>query len=289
MPPTPSARRARGLTAAERALAELPDADRDAGDRPRRRRLAPGRGRDRRLAPGRAPLAPGRRDRARRGRRPRAPGRSMRFDLVAGLAANAPSTSGALAAAPPLLSLEIDAAGSTRSARPSAPHRGAPPHPRQLVRRERIDAVVGVGREGINIELAEQLEQLGSVRKREPRAAPARPLGAPRGGAPARPVRESRPVPASQRRRAGSESLGVGSSLSRLGTPRPDLAVRRRSTAGTAPSSPCCARRAALAARGGPGVRAVLPPHPRRRRSGGIASLLSSRRRSRSGAPAAAS
>ncbi len=95
------------------------------------------------------------------GERARGSARSIPgFDLVAGLAAcgdHLTRYGGHAAAA----GLELDAAGVDEFRRVFCAHAAEKIGPEQLQRRQRIDAMVGVGRDGIGLELAEQLERLG--------------------------------------------------------------------------------------------------------------------------------
>ena len=171
------------------------------GARPRRRGLAPRRRRHRRLPHGRAPLPA---DRPALGRRrpgqglgpqhPRLrPGRRTRRHRRAPRSATA-------AIAPPRGS-SWRPTGSTRSARPSSPTRRPRSTRPTWFARERLDALVGVGREGIGMDLARQLESLGPFGMGNPGPRLLVPVRPPARGPAARRGGQALPLPARERRR----------------------------------------------------------------------------------------
>ena len=131
------------------------------GARPRRRGVAPGRRRHRRLSHGRAPL-PARRSCSRStAAGPRARPGAFPASTWSPHSTQPRTTSIATAAtAPPpgssWMPTEIDA---FREA--FIEHAASEIDPADLIRRDRLDALVGVGREGIGMDLARQLESLG--------------------------------------------------------------------------------------------------------------------------------
>ena len=135
-------------------------ARRGSGTRPRGVGMASRRGRNRRLPPGRAPLAPRRPGRAR-GRARAGLGRSVPgFDLVGALEACSEHLTrfgGHKMAA----GLELQASELERFREAFLEHTATTLDPEAAVRTAEIDAIVGVGPEGIGLGLAEELERLG--------------------------------------------------------------------------------------------------------------------------------
>ena len=179
--PTPSAGRpsARWPTAPRRRAAALPAEQAEApGARARRGGLAPRRRRDRRLAPRRPPLAAGGAALRSTATAARGSARSIPgFDLIAALDACSEHLTrhgGHRAAAG--LELPRDRVDAFREA--FVAHAAEAIDPEQLVRTEHVDALVGVGRDGIGMELAEQLERLAPFGHGQPRPAADRALRA---------------------------------------------------------------------------------------------------------------